>query len=49
MNAMRPDEIQLEMERQRVKDLRGYIFLVIMLVVAPIVFVAMIVASMFGL
>lgn len=40
MNAMRPDQIAEEMDRQRLNDLRSYIFLIIMLVVAPIVAIA---------
>lgn len=42
MNAMRPDQIIEEMDRQRRKDLRDYIFVVIMLVVMPAVFIGMI-------
>lgn len=41
MNAMRPDQIVEEMDRQRRKDLRDLIFVVIMLVVLPIVFIGM--------
>ena len=48
MNAMRPDEIVEEMERQRRKDLRDEIFAIIMLVIAPIVFIVMIIASILG-
>lgn len=48
MNAMRPDQIIEEMDRQRRKDLRDEIFVVIMLVIAPIVFIVMIIASILG-
>lgn len=45
MNAMRPDEIQREMERQRAKDLSDIIFAILMLVVLPIAFIGMIMFS----
>lgn len=45
MKAMRPDEIQERMDRMRRKELRGYIFLIIMLVIAPIVVIAGMIAS----
>lgn len=48
MNAMRPDQIIEEMDRQRRKDLRDEIFAVIMLVIAPIVFIVMIITSILG-
>lgn len=48
MNAMRPDQIIEEIDRQRQKDLRDEIFAIIMLVIAPIVFIVMIIASILG-
>lgn len=45
MNKM-PYEIWEDIERQRRKDLRDYIFLIIMLVIAPTVVIASVIASM---
>ena len=42
MKAMRPDQISREIERQKQKDLQDRIFVVLMLIVLPIVFMGMV-------
>lgn len=46
MSAFMPGEIQMQMERERRRDIRTTLFVLVMLVLAPIVVLATVLASL---